>query len=96
MQVSSASNSSPANIAFSLQSTATRGNVDRIVTAVGPRANPQEYVAPEPTTPTQPQINVDAATETKLGRIQELQVAFNAARSIVDSIDSRYLLEPIM
>ena len=96
MQVSSASNSSPANTAFSLQSTATRGNVDRTVTAVGPRANPQEYVAPKPPTPTQPQINVDAATEKKLSRIQDLQVTFEAARSIVDSIDREYLLEPIM
>ena len=96
MQVSSTSNSSPANIALSLQSTGGRGNVDRTVTAVGPRANPQEYVAPQRTPAPQQRISLDPVTEKKLSRIQEVQVAFKAALNIADTIESQYLLEPII
>ena len=95
MQVSSASNANPGSIPLSLQSTRARSNVDRTVTAVGPRTEPQEYVL-QPTPTAEPKINLDAGTEKKLSRIKEVQVAFKAALNIANSIENQYLLDPII
>lgn len=96
MQVSSAGNSSPAQIALSLQSAKSRDNSDRSVTPVGPRAEPLDYPPPVPQRTASSMIDVDAGTEKKLSRIKEVQVAFKAALSIADSIESQYLLDPIV
>ncbi len=72
-----------------------QGAADKTVMAVGPRPAPEEYVSQTGSGP-QPGISLDAGTEKKLSRIQEVQVAFRAALTLADSIDDQYLLEPIL
>lgn len=95
MQVSSTSNTSPASVPLSLQSTA-RGNLDRPVAPVSSRSATQDYAPTSAKQPPVATIELDAGTEKKLSRIKEVQVAFRAALNIADSIESQFLLEPII
>ena len=95
MNVSSATSANPASIPLSLQSTRPRGMEERSVSAVGPRTEPQEYLAPDAAR-SAPRIDLDDKTEKKLGRIKEVQVAFMAALSMANSIEEQYLLDPII
>ena len=95
MQVSSASNAGRASISLALQSTRSQRETDTTVTAVGPHPDPQEYVS-QLVSRSQAGVNLDSGTEKKLNRIKEIQVAFSAAKDIADSIESQYLLEPIV
>ncbi len=95
MNVSSATSSSPASIPLSLQSTRPRSADGKPVSAVGPRAEPQEYLisdAPRSAL----KVDLDDKTEKKLGRIKEVQVAFMAALNMANSIEEQYLLDPII
>ncbi|MBI2949559.1 MAG: hypothetical protein HYY23_18130 [Verrucomicrobia bacterium] len=96
MQVSSTSNTSPANISLELQAAKSRSKNDLPVAAVGPRTEAQEYL-PQARVPARaPAVNLDAGSEKKLGRIKEVQVAFKAALNMANSIEDQYLLEPII
>jgi len=87
--VSSSSQTSPANIPLSLQSSRPHGREDRAVSAVVPRTTPQEYVPPPPAPISRPPVELDAGTEKKLSRIKEVQVAFRAALNIANLIEEQ-------
>ena len=95
MQVSASNASSLSSIPLSLQSTRPRNTEDRSVSAVGPRTEPQEYFIPDAPR-SAPKVDLDDKTEKKLGRIQEVQVAFMAALNMANSIEEQYLLDPII
>jgi hypothetical protein len=96
MQVSSSSQTSPANIPLSLQSSRPHSREDRTVSAIVPRSAPQECVPPPPAPISHPPVELDPGTEKKLSRIKEVQVAFRAALNIANSIEEHYLLDPII
>jgi hypothetical protein len=95
MEVSSTTHSSLSKIPLSLQSARPRQDSDSTVAAVGPNTEHPDHVFQSASNP-EPRLNLDDGTEKKLNRIKEVQVAFHAALNIANSIESQYLLDPII
>lgn len=96
MQVSSTNSSGIAGLPLALQSARSRNNAGApAVSAVGRQVESHENLS-QSSNEIEPKISLDSGTEKKLGRIKEIQIAFKAALSAADSIQSQYLLDPII
>lgn len=95
MQVSSSNLSKLSSVPLALQPARPRGMGEPTVEAVGERSEPQERFTQPPAHSTSI-AHLDSGTEKNLGRIKEVQTAFQAALNITTSIEEQYLLDPII